>query len=226
MVQTEKGWAYADEFGLPRLVVVNRMDKDTASFERSLESIQQMLGRMCVPMQVPIGEERSFKGVVDIISNKSYTYAGDGAAKFTEADASGDTANRAQSYREKLIEAVAESDEKLMEKFFDTGSLSDDELVAGLKKQVAEGKFCPFFFTPATANIGIPQVMNAIINYLPDAVSRGTVKGKDSHGADIQRKIADGDPFSAFVFKTFSDPFTGRISLFRVYSGVLTPETQ
>jgi elongation factor G len=226
MVQTEKVWSYAEEFQLPRLIVVNRMDKDTASFERSLESIQQMLGRMCVPIQVPIGEEKNFKGVVDIITNKAYTYAGDGSAKFTEADASGDAASRAQTYREKLIEAVAESDEKLMEKFFETGTLSDEELVTGFKKQAAEGKLYPVVYTAATVNIGVPQLLNAIVNYMPDAVSRGKVKGKDIHGADVERKISDSEPFSAFVFKTFSDPFTGRISLFRVYSGVLTPETQ
>jgi elongation factor G len=226
MVQTEKTWAYAEEFQLPRLIVVNRMDKDTASFERSLDSIQQMLGRMCVPIQIPIGEEKNFKGVVDIITNKSYTYAADGSPKFTEADASGDVASRAQSYREKLIEAVAESDEKLMEKFFEVGSLSDDELLAGLKKQVAEGKIYPIVYTAATANVGIPQLLNAIVSYLPDAVSRGAVKGKNTQGAEVQRKISDSEPFSAFVFKTFSDPFTGRISLFRIYSGVLTPETQ
>src|SRR5205823_2538851 len=119
MVQTEKVWAYAEEFQLPRIVVVNRMDRDTASFDRSLESIQQLLGRLCVPIQVPIGEEKNFKGVVDIVTRKAYTYAGDGSAKFTESDATGDAAARAQTYREKLVEAVAESDEKLMEKFFE-----------------------------------------------------------------------------------------------------------
>ena len=97
------------------MIVVNRMDKDTASFERTLESIQQLLGRQCVPIQVPLGEEKNFKGVVDLLTNKAYTYAGDGSAKFTESDATGDAAARAQTYREKLVEAVAESDEKLMD---------------------------------------------------------------------------------------------------------------
>jgi len=226
MVQTEKAWGYAEEFQLPRLIVVNRIDKDTASFERSLESIQASLGRMCVPIQVPVGEEKNFKGVVDLITNKAYMYAGDGTAKFTESEVPANVAARAQEYRGKLIESVAESDEKLMEKFFDTGSLSDEELLGGLKKQVSEGKIYPIVYTAATINIGIPQFMNAIINYLPDAVSRGTVTGKDTHGKEVERKIADNEPFSAFVFKTFSDPFTGRISLFRIYSGVLTAETQ
>jgi len=226
MVQTEKAWSYADEFQLPRMIVVNRMDRDTASFTRSLESIQQSFGRLCVPVQVPIGEERQFKGVVDIVTKKAYTFAADGTAKFTEAEASGAVASLAQEYRDKLIEAVAESDEKLMEKFFESGSLSDEELLTGLKKQVAEGKIYPILYTAATVNVGIPQLLNAIINYLPEAAARAAVKGKAVNGAEIERKIADSELFSAFVFKTFSDPFTGRISLFRVYSGVLTPETQ
>jgi elongation factor G len=112
-----------------------------------------------------------------------------------------------------------------MEKFFDSGSLSDEELVSGLKKQVSEGKLYPIVYTSATANIGIPQLLNTIQNYMPDAVARGTVTGKNAQGGDATRKIADNEPFSAFVFKTYSDPFTGRVSLFRLYSGVLTADT-
>ena len=226
MVQTEKGWGYAEEFELPRLVVVNRMDRDTASFERSLASIQQSLGRMCVPIQVPVGEEKGFKGVVDLVQMKAYVYQTDGSGKFSETDVPADVAPRAQEYREKLIEAVAESDEKLMEKFFDSGTLSDEEISTGLKKQVAEGKVYPVLYTSATGNVGLQPLLNAIVNLLPDAVARGTVTGTDTHGKEIQRKISDSEPFSAFVFKTYSDPFTGRISLFRVYSGTLTTELQ
>jgi elongation factor G len=226
MVQTEKGWAYADEFQLPRLVVVNRMDRDTASFERSLESIHQTLGRMCVPIQVPLGEEKGFNGVVDLVQMKAYIYQTDGSGKFTEADIPAGASGRANQYREKLVEAVAESDEKLMEKFFDSGSLSNEEVIAGLRKQVGEGKLYPVVYTSAIGNIGVQPLLNSIVNLLPDATSQATVTGKDAHGKDVQRKIADNEPFSAFVFKTFSDPFTGRISLFRVYSGTLTTELQ
>src|SRR5688572_1396439 len=140
MVQTEKSWAYAEEFQLPRLIVVNRMDRDTASFDRSLASVQQSLGRMCVPIQVPLGEEKAFKGIVDLIQMKAYTYQTDGSGKSSEAAIPADVSARAQEYREKLVEAVAESDEKLMEKFFDSGSLTDEDLISGLKKQVSEGK--------------------------------------------------------------------------------------
>lgn len=226
MVQTEKGWGYAEEFQLPRLVVVNRMDRDTASFERSLQSIQQSLGRMCVPIQIPLGEERGFKGVADLIQMKAFTYQPDGSGKFSEGSIPADIENRAKEYREKLVEAVAESDEKLMDKFFESGSLTDEEVVSGLKKQVAEGKIYPVLYTSATTNIGIQPLLNSILSLLPDAVTRGVVKGKDLQGKEIQRKIADSEPFSAFVFKTFSDPFTGRVSLFRVYSGTATTEVQ
>ena len=225
MVQTEKGWGYAEEFQLPRLVVVNRMDRDTASFDRSLESIQQTLGRLCVPIQVPIGVEKAFKGVVDLVQMKAYVYSSDASGKFTESDIPTDAVAQAQEYREKLIEAVAESDEKLMEKFFESGSLTDEDMVTGLQKQVAEGKIYPVLYTSAVANIGIQPLLNAILNLLPDA-GRGKVAGKDLQGKDVERKMADSEPFSAFVFKTFSDPFTGRISLFRVYSGTLTTELQ
>jgi len=226
MVQTEKVWAYADEFNLPRMVVVNRMDRDTASFERAMESIHQRLGRICVPIQIPIGAEKKFKGVVDLVQMKAYVFAADGSGKSVESPIPDDLAMQAQEFREKLIESVAESDEKLMEKFFDTGSLSDEELVGGLKNQVVDGKIYPVVFAAGTANIGIAQLLNAIVGYMPDAVSRGTVAGTDYQGKEVQRKIADNEPFSAFVFKTFSDPFTGRISLFRVYSGALSAETQ
>jgi elongation factor G len=226
MVQTEKGWNYAEEFQLPRLVVVNRMDRDTASFERSLESIQQTLGRMCVPIQIPLGEEKAFKGVADLVQMKAYVYQTDGSGKFSESNIPADVADRAQEYREKLIEAVAESEEKLMEKFFDSGSLSDEEIVSGLKKQVSDGKIYPVLYTSGTGNVGIQPLMNAIVNLLPDATARGKVTGKDPQGKAVERKMADNEPFSAFVFKTFSDPFTGRVSLFRVYSGTLTTELQ
>jgi elongation factor G len=156
---------------------------------------------------------------------KAYVTAGDGTAKFSEAPIPADLEARAREYRDKLVESVAESDENLMEKFFDSGSLTDEEVLSGLKKQVADGKLYPIVYTSATANIGLPQLLNTILNFMPDATARGTVTGKNHQGADITRKIADNEAFSAFVFKTFSDPFTGRVSLFRVYSGVLSADT-
>jgi elongation factor G len=147
---------------------------------------------------------------------KAFVFAADGTGKSMESGIPDDIAVTAAEYREKLIEAVAESDEKLMEKFFDSGTLSSDELVSGLRKQVGDGALYPILFAAPTANIGIAPILNAIVSYLPDAVSRATVTGKDSPGKEVLRKVADSEPFSAFVFKTFSDPFSGRISLFRI----------
>jgi elongation factor G len=185
MVQTEKSWGYAQEFELPRLIVINRMDRDTASFERSLESVQQSLGRMCVPIQIPLGEEKGFKGVVDLIQMKAYVYSNDASGKSTETAIPADFTARAQEYRDKLVEAVAESDEKLMEKFFDVGSLNDEELVSGLKQQVVQAKIYPVLYTSAIGNMGIQPLLNSILNLLPDATAGGSVTGKDVHGKDI-----------------------------------------
>jgi elongation factor G len=225
MVQTEKVWAYADEFKLPRMVVVNRMDRENASFERSLESIREMLGRNAVPIQIPVGEEKGFKGVVDLVSMKACLYGPDDGVKFTEGEIPADVAARAAEHREKLVEAVAEGDEALMEKFFEAGTLSDADLASGLKQQIAAGKLYPIVYASGLSNIGIPQLLNAIVNDLPDALFRESVAGTDIHNAEIERRMDDAEPFSAYVFKTFSDPFTGRISLYRIYSGVLTAET-
>src|SRR5262249_9091921 len=153
------------------------------------------------PIQIPMGQERSFKGIADLVQMKSYSYQNDASGKFTEGDIPADIAGRAQEYREKLIEAVAESDDKLMEKFFETGSLSDDEMVMGLKKQVASGKIYPVLYASAMNNIGIQPLLNSILNLLPDAVARGSVTGKDAQGREIQRKIVENESFSAFVFK-------------------------
>jgi elongation factor G len=174
----------------------------------------------------PDRSREKFKGVVDLVLMKAFVFAADGSGKSMESAIPDDIAVLAQEYRDKLVEAVAESDEKLMEKFFDTGTLSSDELVAGLRKQIGEKAIFPILFAASTANIGIAPILNAIVSYLPDAVSRGTVTGKDSQGKEVTRKIADSEPFSAFVFKTFSDPFSGRISLFRIYSGTLSADTQ
>src|SRR3954466_8668624 len=132
MVQTEKVWSYAEEFALARMIVVNRMDRETASFERPFESIQQAFGRTCVPIQIPIGAEKKFKGIVDLVLMKAFVFAADGTGKSMESSIPDDIAVLAQEYRDKLVEAVAESDEKLMEKFFDSGTLTSDDLVAGL----------------------------------------------------------------------------------------------
>src|SRR5262245_18031068 len=167
MVQTEKVWAAAEETSLPRLVVVNRLDRERASLERTLTSLRESCSRAVVPIQIPIGEEKSFKGVVDLVTKKAYTFQTDESGKFTEGPVPASLASAVDSQREALIEMVAEADEKLMEKFFDAGTLTDEELVAGLRSATSAGKVFPLLCTSALVNIGVQQLLDAILAYLP-----------------------------------------------------------
>src|SRR6476661_7499902 len=162
-VSTEKVWEAAQELSLPSIVVLNRMDRERASLDRSLESLRSVFGRTVVPVQLPIGEERAFKGIVDLVAMKAYTFT-DG--KPSEATVPDSLTEKAQAAREALIEMVAEADDALMEKFFDAGTLTQDELVAGLKRGVAAGRIFPVLCTSATMNIGIQPLLDAIIAYV------------------------------------------------------------
>src|SRR5436190_22240241 len=224
MVQTEKVWAAADELQLPRLVVLNRLDRDRASLDRSLQSLREACGRTIVPIQLPIGEEKSFKGVVDLVSRKAYTYQTDESGKFAEGAVPADMSAAVESAREALVEMVAEADEQLMEKFFDAGSLTDEELVAGLHNSVAAGKVFPLVCTSSLLNVGIQPLLDAIVSYVPSPTDR-PFKGLDKSGAEQPRKADDKGPASVFVWKTVADPFAGRITMFRVISGVVKADS-
>jgi elongation factor G len=222
-VNTERAWGYADEFGTARVVLINRMDRERASFERSMESLQATLSRNCIPAQIPVGEEKDFRGVVDLVRMKALAFEKDESGKFKEDDIPGDLKDAAAAAREKLMEAVAECDEKLMEAYFEKGTLSDDEFVAGLRKGVAEGQLYPVFLSSAPQNMGARPVLDAIVNLLPSPAAKGEVKGTNpSDNSEVTRKISSSEPASAFVFKTIIDPFAGKISMFRVYSGTVT----
>ena len=223
-VQSEKVWEFADEFEAPRFVLINRVDRERASFDTSLASVQEGFGRRAVPIQIPMGAAGRFKGVVDLVRMKAHTYDGD-SGKFAEGDIPDDLKAQAEEHREKLIELVAESNDELMEKFFDEGTLPDDDLVAGLKEQVAKRAIYPVLYAAGLKNIGVASLLNALVDFAPDPTHTETVVGQDPAGSEIERKISSNEPFSAYVFKTISDPFTGRISLFKVYSGTLTDQT-
>jgi elongation factor G len=224
-VQSEKVWQFAEEFDVPRFVLVNRVDRERASFEDSLASIQGGLGRSCIPIQIPLGTAGDFRGLVDLVQMKAYVYEGDSSGKFAETPIPDDYAAAAREHRDRLIELVAESNDALMEKFFEEGTLSNEDLTSGLKEQVRNRAICPVVYASATRNIGVPSLLGAIVEYAPDPTYVGHVTGKKPDGTEVERKISDDEPFSAYVFKTISDPFTGRISLFKVYSGTLTSET-
>jgi elongation factor G len=224
MVQTEKVWEAAEELGLARIVVVNRLDRDRASLERSLQSLRESCSRAVVPIQLPIGEERSFKGVVDLVTRKAYVYQGDESGKFAEGQVPGEMASAVDAAREALIETVAEADEKLMEKFFEAGTLTDDELVAGLRDATVQGKVFPLVCTSALMNIGVQPLLDAVLAYIPSPAAR-PFKGVDKSGAEVSRTADDKAPAAAFVWKTIADPFAGRITMFRVVSGTLKADS-
>jgi elongation factor G len=222
-VQTEKTWQAADELGLPRFVVVNRLDRERASLERVLESIHAALSRTVIPIQLPIGQEKSFRGVVDLVSQKAYVY--DGSGKVSESPIPTDMTDAAQSARDALIEMVAEADETLMEKFFEAGTLTQDELVSGLRTATVAGKVFPLLCTSGLLNTGVQPLLDAVLAYLPSPADR-PIKGiNPKTGEDVQRPLSDSGPAAAFVWKTIADPFAGRITMFRVMSGSLKADS-
>ena len=224
MVQTEKVWAIADELSLPRIVVLNRIDRERASLERSLASMREACNRTVIPIQLPIGEEKGFKGVVDLVTRKAYTFQTDESGKFTEGPVPSDMAAAVDTAREALIEMVAENDEQLMEKFFDAGTLTDDELIAGLRAATFAAKVFPLVCTSSTLNVGIQPLLDAVIAYLPSPADR-PFKGIGKDGQEALRPADDKQPAAAFVWKTVADPFAGRITMFRVVSGALKADS-
>ncbi|HYN01180.1 MAG TPA: elongation factor G [Vicinamibacteria bacterium] len=225
-VQTEKVWAFAEEYDLARLVVVNRMDRENASYERALENVQAAFGRAAVPVALPVGEGKAFRGIVDLVSGKAQVYGDDASGKFQLTDAPAAEQEAVKSWREKLVEMVAESNEDLMEEFFEKGTLSQEQLAVGLRRAVAARKIFPVLPASSILNVGVHAVLDAIVDLLPSPVDRGEAKGTDpATKAEATRKPAADAPMSAFVFKTLVDPHAGRISLFRVYSGTLKSDS-
>ena len=221
-VQTEKVWAFAEEYKTPRIIVINKLDRDNSSFERTLADLQKAFGREVVPIQLPLGSEQDFRGVVDLVSQKAYAYDSDGKGKATEAEIPENLQDEVASRREELIEMVAESDDQLMEKFFEEGTLSDQELAAGLARSIRERTIYPVLCSSATRNMAVKQILDAIVNICPDAVSREPVPAIDvKSGEETTVPVAKDGTTAAYVFKTLADPFAGRINLFKVYSGSL-----
>jgi elongation factor G len=224
MVQTEKVWEAADELKLPRLVVLNRLDRERASLERSMASLHEACNRTIIPIQLPIGEEKGFNGVVDLVTRKAYVFQTDGGGKFAEAAVPGGMTADVDRAREALIEMVAENDETLMEKFFEAGTLTDGELVEGLRGATTAGKIFPLVCTSALLNIGGQQLLDAILTCLPSPSDR-PFRGVGRDGVEMVRAADEKSPAAAFVWKTIADPFAGRITMFRVVSGALKADS-
>jgi elongation factor G len=225
-VQTEKVWGYAADYDIPRLIVVNRMDRERASFLRALESLQRSFGRGVVPLAIPLGEEKGFVGIVELVSEKADVYESDQSGKFKSVDVPAEVQEAARSWREKLVEMVAESNEDLMEAFFNDGTLAQADLVRGLRQAVMAGKIFPVLPASSLRNVGVHPLLDALVDLLPSPADRGEVAGTDPvKKTEATRKPAADAPLSAFVFKTLADPHAGRITLFRVYSGTMKSDT-
>ncbi|HUP05453.1 MAG TPA: elongation factor G, partial [Bryobacteraceae bacterium] len=218
-VQTEKVWNYSADYRLPRAVVINKLDRERSSFERALASVQEAFGRTAIPIQIPIGAEREFKGVVDLVRMKAYTYTPDGDGKGKEGEIPAELAEAAQTAHEALVELVAEGNDALLEEFFEKGTLPAEHILDGLQAGTKEMRLFPVLCCSALHNIGTDLIFNFIVENLPAPTER-EVTAK-TNADESQRKVADAGPCSAFVFKTTADPFAGRITYFKIYSGVL-----
>ena len=222
-VVTERIWNYAEKLEMPRVIVCTRMDRERADFARAMDSLTKSFGRTVVPVQLPIGSEKNFTGVIDLVKMKAYTYdmGGNGKAKVGEIPAN--MAEEAKTAHERLVELVAEGDDALMEEFFNTGTIGEEHIVSGIHNAIREDKIFPVLFASGLGNMGTDEVLDFISDYMPTATEHRTVVGKNSgnNGNQSERHINESEPLSLFVFKTVSDPFAGRISFFKVYSGVL-----
>ena len=224
-VQTEKVWGIAEELGLPCLVALNVLDRERASFERALESLHGALGREVVPIQLPIGTERDFQGSVDLVGMQGVTFASDGSGAATTGEVPGALAGQTDTTREALIEMIAETDEALMERFFEEGTLSQAELEDGLRTATRNRQVFPLVCTSAQANIGIGPLLDALLAYLPPAADHALAAADPESGEPLPYDAGDGAPPAAFVWKTIADPFAGRITMFRVAAGALRADS-
>ena len=212
-VGTEIAWRYADDFNLPRFVVINRLDRDNANFAKALASVEEFSEPRLIKVQLPIGEKHEFKGVVDLISMKAYL--GDGK---TASDIPAEMKDEADAAYTELVEAAAEGEDALLEKYLDSGSLTGEELLRGLKKVVCSGNFIPVFCTAGGHEIGIGPLLSAMVDLMPSPVDAPARKAQGKDG-DEELTASDAGPLAAYVWKTTADPFVGKMTYFRIFSG-------
>jgi elongation factor G len=223
--QTQKVWEVADEFSLPRIIFINRMDRERANFSKVLDSIKDKFKKKVTPVCLPIGAEDKFTGIIDLMSFKAYLFSDNkGVGKVTDIPA--DLLEEAKMYRDTMVEDIAEADDELMNKYLEAGELSLEEQKAGLKKGVASGSLIPLVCGSAIKGIGISMLMDLAVSGFVSPADKAPMKGKKP-GTDTveERKPLEDAPFSAIVFKTIADPYAGRLTLFRVYSGMLKPDS-
>jgi elongation factor G len=223
-VVTQRVWNYCEEYKTPRLIVVNRMDRDRANAGRVLESLRNAFGRDVIPIELPIGSEKNLSGVVDLVRMKAYTYELGGNGKGKETEIPANMKAQVQEAHEQLVELIAEGDDKLMEEFFEKGTIPEEDLIPALHNAIREDKLFPVLFSSGLGNLGADRVMDFIVDYTPAPSEHEWVQGESvasGNGDAPKRRETDSEPVSLYVFKTLSDAFSGRISYFKVFSGVL-----
>ncbi len=226
-VQTETVWGYANEFSVPRVLFVSKMETERADFFKVIEDVKKNFPPQSpVPVQVPIGSEAGFKGVVDLIQKKAYIFRGDGSGQFEIQDVPAEMKEEVDRYREKMAETVVEMDDQLMERYLETGEISNEEIMKCLRQGTLEGKLVPAFCGSTVRNIGIQPFLDMMISCFPSPVERGPVQGKHPKTGETEtRNPREDEPYSAFIFKTIADPFAGKLNLFRVYSGSVSGDS-
>jgi len=225
-VQTEEVWAWANEFEIPRIAFVNKLDRERANFFRAIDDMEKALKARGVAIQIPLGLEDNFEGVIDLIKMKAYRYKKDTSGSFTEIEIPAEYLDDAKRLREQMVETVAEAYDALTEKYLEAGDLSEEEILDGLRVGTIRNTFTAVLCGSAIANIGVKQLLDAICAYLPSPLDRTKAVGTNPKTQALEERASvETEPFSALVFKTTSDPYTGKISIFRVYSGVLNSDS-
>src|SRR5258705_1847892 len=220
-VQTEKTWAYANEFMVPRVMVITKLDKEHADFGTALQSAQNTFSRAIIPFTLPIGKEKDFRGVVDVVHMKAYELGADGQAK--EIDIPAEGRDIVDKTRERLAELVAESNDQLMEKYFEQGTLDEEDILPNINNVIAHSKLCPVFAVSAVTQTGLRALLNGLVDYAPDPAHHEAEYGRHvdagPDGERLPRKYNDSEPFSAYCFRTVAVPFAGRINGMKIMSG-------
>jgi len=224
--QTQTLWKWAEEFEVPRIAFVNKLDRERSDFLKTIDDMQKTLAARAVAVNMPLGQEHDFKGIIDLVRMKARVFQFDEKGTYEETEIPAEYADEAGRLRTLLVEACAESDDELMEKYLETESLDDDEILRGLREGTMTGTFTPVMCGSASNNIGVRQLLDYIIKCLPSPVDKGTQYGTDPNTGDtVERQPDPAAPFSAMVFKTISDPYTGKLTLFRVYSGTVKSDS-
>ncbi len=219
--QTETVWRQANEYKVPRMICANKMEKMGADFYYSLDTIKNRLGANAAPIMLPIGAEQFFEGYIDLVTKKAYKYDGTEKQELSEMEIPADMVQKTEEYRTKLIEAVADFDEELMMKYLDGGEITEEELKAAIRKATLSVGFFPVLCADALGDKGTRALLDAVVDYLPAPTDIEAIECTDPKGNDVLRHPSDSEPFTALAFKIMTDPYVGRLSFFRIYSGVL-----